>query len=65
MLARRGHEVKIADAAHSPGGRLQWETKLPGLSEWARVRAHSDRPGRLLSDCTRPPGESPASASIT
>ncbi|MFN4143919.1 FAD-dependent oxidoreductase [Aestuariivirga sp.] len=38
MLARRGHEVKIADAGLSPGGRLQWETKLPGLSEWGRVR---------------------------
>ena len=38
MLARRGHEVKIADAGHSPGGRLQWETKLPGLAEWGRVR---------------------------
>ncbi|WP_421694250.1 FAD-dependent oxidoreductase [Aestuariivirga sp.] len=37
-LARRGHEVKIAEASHSPGGRLQWETKLPGLAEWARVR---------------------------
>jgi dimethylamine/trimethylamine dehydrogenase len=38
MLARRGHEVKIADAGQSPGGRLQWETKLPGLAEWGRVR---------------------------
>ena len=38
MLARRGHEVKIADAGHAPGGRLQWETKLPGLAEWGRVR---------------------------
>ena len=38
MLARRGHEVKIADAGLAPGGRLQWETKLPGLAEWGRVR---------------------------
>ncbi len=38
MLARRGHEVKIADAGHAPGGRLNWETRLPGLAEWARVR---------------------------
>jgi dimethylamine/trimethylamine dehydrogenase len=30
--------VKIADAGAAPGGRLQWETKLPGLAEWARVR---------------------------
>ncbi len=27
-----------ADAGSSPGGRLQWETKLPGLAEWGRVR---------------------------
>jgi dimethylamine/trimethylamine dehydrogenase len=38
MLARRGHEVKIADAGLAPGGRLNWETRLPGLAEWARVR---------------------------
>jgi len=38
MLARRGHEVKIADAGLSAGGRLNWETRLPGLAEWARVR---------------------------
>ena len=38
MLARRGHDVKIADAGNAPGGRLQWETKLPGLAEWGRVR---------------------------
>ena len=38
MLARRGHEVKIADAGLAPGGRLNWETKLPGLAEWGRVR---------------------------
>ena len=38
MLAKRGHEVKIADAGSSPGGRLQWETRLPGLAEWGRVR---------------------------
>lgn len=38
MLAKRGHEVKIADAGIVPGGRLQWETKLPGFGEWGRVR---------------------------
>jgi dimethylamine/trimethylamine dehydrogenase len=37
-LGRRGHEVKLADAAREAGGRLLWETKLPGLSEWLRVR---------------------------
>lgn len=38
VLARRGHEVKIADASPVPGGRLNWETRLPGMAEWIRVR---------------------------
>ncbi len=37
-LARRGHEVTLAEASRELGGRLLWETKLPGLSEWMRVR---------------------------
>jgi dimethylamine/trimethylamine dehydrogenase len=36
-LARRGYEVAIAEAAAEPGGRLRFETALPGLSEWRRV----------------------------
>ncbi|MCB1381001.1 MAG: FAD-dependent oxidoreductase [Alphaproteobacteria bacterium] len=37
-LARRGHEVKLAESGKAPGGRLNWETRLPGLVEWGRVR---------------------------
>ncbi len=37
-LARRGHEVALAEAGRELGGRLLWETRLPGLSEWIRVR---------------------------
>ena len=37
-LGRRGHAVKLAEAADQAGGRLNWETKLPGLAEWGRVR---------------------------
>ncbi|MFO1122167.1 MAG: FAD-dependent oxidoreductase [Hyphomicrobiales bacterium] len=37
-LARRGHEVNLAEATTAPGGRLNWETRLPGLAEWGRVR---------------------------
>jgi dimethylamine/trimethylamine dehydrogenase len=36
-LARRGHDVALADRARDFGGRLRWETTLPGLSEWHRV----------------------------
>ncbi len=37
-LGRRGHAVKLAEASDQAGGRLNWETQLPGLVEWGRVR---------------------------
>jgi len=37
VLALRGHEVTLADAATEWGGRLRFETKLPGLASWGRV----------------------------
>jgi dimethylamine/trimethylamine dehydrogenase len=36
--ARRGHDVSLAEASRELGGRLLWETRLPGLAEWIRVR---------------------------
>ncbi|MBC2836689.1 FAD-dependent oxidoreductase [Paragemmobacter straminiformis] len=36
-LARRGHEVALADRARDFGGRLRWESRLPGLGQWHRV----------------------------
>ena len=36
--ARRGHEVHLAEATSELGGRVSCESRLPGLSEWARVR---------------------------
>ena len=36
--ARRGYEVHIAEAGDELGGRVARESRLPGLSEWARVR---------------------------
>jgi dimethylamine/trimethylamine dehydrogenase len=36
-LGRRGYEVSLAEAASEPGGRLRFETRLPGLSAWGRV----------------------------
>ncbi len=37
VLARRGHQVTLADAGTEFGGRLRFETRLPGLSSWGRV----------------------------
>src|ERR1700691_1456682 len=37
-LARRGYAVTLADADAKFGGRLRFETRLPGLATWGRVR---------------------------
>jgi len=36
-LARRGYQVTLADGAKEFGGRLRFETQLPGLKTWGRV----------------------------
>jgi len=36
-LGRRGYEVSLAEAAEDIGGRLRFETRLPGLAAWGRV----------------------------
>ena len=36
-LGRRGYEVSVAEATDEIGGRLRFETRLPGLAAWARV----------------------------
>ncbi len=36
-LGRRGYEVTVAEAAADIGGRLRFETRLPGLAQWGRV----------------------------
>jgi dimethylamine/trimethylamine dehydrogenase len=39
-LARRGLEVSLVEAAGELGGRLQWESRLPGARTLDRVREH-------------------------
>ena len=36
-VARRGYSVSLAEAANAFGGRLRFETRLPGLATWGRV----------------------------
>jgi len=36
-LARRGYAVTLAESAPEFGGRLRFETRLPGLATWGRV----------------------------
>ena len=37
-LGQRGYEVMLAEASAELGGRVSREARLPGLSEWGRVR---------------------------
>ncbi len=36
-LGRRGYQVTVADAGKEAGGRVLFESSLPGLSSWKRV----------------------------
>jgi dimethylamine/trimethylamine dehydrogenase len=38
LLGRRGYSVHLAEATEELGGRVTLESRLPGLSAWARVR---------------------------
>ena len=38
VLGARGYTVHLAEAAEQPGGRVNRESRLPGLAAWARVR---------------------------
>lgn len=37
-LGQRGYDVHLAEASRELGGRVNLESRLPGLAEWARVR---------------------------
>jgi dimethylamine/trimethylamine dehydrogenase len=57
-LGRRGHRVTLVEAERDFGGRLTFETRLPGLSAWGRVVDY--RLGRLkvMSNVELFPGSS-------
>ena len=38
VLGKMGHKVSLAEKSRELGGRIITEAKLPGLSEWIRVR---------------------------
>ena len=42
-LGQRGYEVMLSEARRELGGRVSLEARLPGLSEWARVRDYRTR----------------------
>jgi len=47
-VLKSGHRVTIAEARNEAGGRVTCESRLPGLSAWARVR--DDRLHLIQSD---------------
>jgi dimethylamine/trimethylamine dehydrogenase len=49
-LGRRGYQVALAEAGQELGGRVSRESRLPGLSAWARVRDYRLQQIRQLSD---------------
>lgn len=49
-LARRGHPVTLAEASKHLGGRVLRESRLPGLSEWIRVRDYRVSQLRKMSN---------------
>jgi dimethylamine/trimethylamine dehydrogenase len=51
-LGRRGYVVALADAAAQTGGRVTLESRLPGLSEWGRVRDYRLGQLRRMADVT-------------
>jgi len=50
VAARRGYRVTLAEKSREFGGRLQFETSLPGLSTWGRVRDYRLYALRQMAD---------------
>lgn len=49
-LGKRGYRVMLAEARRELGGRVSLESRLPGLSTWARVRDYrTGQIGRLAN----------------
>ena len=42
-LGKRGYEVTLAETGTELGGRVNRESRLPGLSAWGRVRDHREQ----------------------
>ncbi len=55
-LGQRGYDVLLADKSAELGGRVLNESKLPGLSEWIRVRDYRERQIQQMSNVQIYPG---------
>ncbi|MEE4235136.1 MAG: FAD-dependent oxidoreductase, partial [Anderseniella sp.] len=64
VLARQGHTVLLADAAGELGGRVCREARLPGLSEWIRVRDYRLQQLSQMANVSLFPGSPMTAADI-
>ena len=49
-LGQRGYEVMFAEATKELGGRVRYESQLPGLVQWGRVRDYREYQIRQMSN---------------
>ena len=49
-LGQRGYAVTLAEATTELGGRINQESRLPGLSEWSRVRQYRVQQIQVMSE---------------
>src|SRR5262249_34107433 len=63
-LGKRGYAVALAEGGTELGGRVTRESKLPGLSSWARVRDYRLGQLRLLANVELFPASRLAAAQV-
>ncbi|MGA9573302.1 MAG: FAD-dependent oxidoreductase [Lysobacterales bacterium] len=56
IAARRGYQVTLADRREEFGGRLIFETSMPGLNTWGRVRDYRLQALQQLANVDMYPG---------
>jgi len=56
VAAQRGHEVTLVSASQQLGGKLRWESQLPGRDEYRNVLAWMERQLRKTATKIKPGG---------
>ncbi|NOR18873.1 MAG: NAD(P)-binding protein, partial [Xanthomonadales bacterium] len=64
IAARRGYQVTLADRREEFGGRLIFETSLPGLNAWGRVRDYRMQALQQLGNVDMYPGSEMAADDV-
>ena len=64
VLGKRGFQVALAEAREQLGGRVTLESRLPGLSEWGRVRDYRLGQLRTMPNVALYPGNRLSAADV-